>query len=492
MTFPPAGGPPPPPPVPPQTPWGAREPEERGSGPFPQGGPPGPGKPSLIAGLAIALAISLAVNAVLALRVKTESDGQTELRNRVAELESEVGALRRGGGQQAGGGTVLERIASAVAELRMLRFKSTVEAQILTQAQLRDRVEKQFAKDNPRAEIEQLDKVLTAFGLIGPSVDLYRTLVAVQTEQIAGYYDTETKRLVVGGDTNNPSPLDRVLLAHEYTHALTDQHFDLAHIDELNEQRKDDEALAYLALVEGDATLMMSAYAQEFLTPEELQRFFEESGQAPTESLDRSPNVIRRSLLFPYEFGVTFVRALMDSGGTPAVDAAYKDPPTSTEQILHVNKYRSGTRDEPAAVAVPNLANVLGRGWKNLEGGGIGEFDVRLLVDEHMTRGDAEAAGEGWDGGRFAAAESSSGVLVAMSTVWDSESEAREAADILGRWLPNRFGNEGGDLGISGSGRGWESEDGAGIALRSGNRVILIVGPDGATVERARGGFPGF
>jgi len=435
--------------------------------------------------------VSLAINAVLALRVKSESDEQVALRDRVAELESEVDSLRRGSAPQTGGGTVLERIAAAVAELRMLEFKSKVEAKILTNKQLRDRIESQFSKDNPRAEIDQLDKALTAFGLVGPNVDLYATLLEVQTEQIAGFFDTETKQLVVGGDVNDPSPLDRVLLAHEYTHALTDQHFDLSRIDALIDQRKDDEALAYLALVEGDATLMMGSYAQQFLTPEELQGFFAESGQAPTESLDRAPSVIRRSLLFPYEFGVMFARALLDSGGTAALDSAYKDPPTSTEQILHVTKY-TGRRDAPTAVTVPSLAGVLGRGWKDLEGGGIGEFDIRLLVDEFLTRGDAETAGEGWDGGRFGAAESAAGVLVAMSTVWDSETEAREATDILGRWLPNRFGNQGGDMGIRGAGRGWESVDGAGLVLRSGNKVILVIGPDRASVERARGGFPGF
>lgn len=491
MSFPPGAGPPPPPPVPPpQTPWGSREPEPAGPGPGRPNGPPGPSRPALIGGLAVALAVSLAVNAIVALRIKDESDQQARLRTQVTQLQAEVDALRRR--DPAAAGTVLERIASAVAQIRELEFKKEVEAQVLSAAQLRDRVEKQFSTDNPREEIDELDKVLTAFGLVGPQQNLYEILLGVQTEQIAGFYDTKTKKLVVGGNANNPTPLDRVLLAHEYTHALTDQQFDLTRFDELTEKRKDDEALAYLALVEGDATVLMGTYAQQFLTPSELREFFAESTQASTEALDKAPSVIRRSLLFPYEQGVVFVRALMDGGGIGAVDRAYGDPPTSTEQILHVTKY-TGTRDEPTAVTVPNLARVLGKGWKNFDGGGIGEFDIRLLVDEFLTRGDAEQAGEGWDGGRFAAAESASGVLVSALTAWDSESEAREATDILGRWLPDRFGNKGKDMRLSGvSGRGWESADGAGVVLRDGSRVVLIIGPDRVTVERARTGFPGF
>lgn len=489
MTFPPAGGPPPPPPVPPQTPWGARDPEPSGPPP-PPGGPGGPAKPAIVAGLAVALAVSLAVNAILALRVKDESDRQASLRNRVAELESEIDTLRRRG-PGTGGSSVLDRIASAVAELRRLSFTSTIGAEILSDEQLRARVEKQFSTENPRTEIDQLDGVLTALGLVAADVDLYDTLLEVQTEQVAGFYDTKTKKLVVGGDAANPTPLDRVLLAHEYTHALTDQRFDLSRFDDLIEERKDDEATAYLSLVEGDATLIMGLYAQQFLTPTELQEFFSESSQAPSTSLDRAPNVIRRSLLFPYEQGVVFARSLMESGGTEALDRAYRDPPTSTEQILHVSKY-TGRRDDPTAVTVPKLAGVMGKGWTNFEDGGIGEFDIRLLVDEFLTRGDAEAAGDGWDGGRYAAARSNAGVLVAVSTVWDSEAEAREATDVFGRWLPNRFGNEGKDMGLSGSGRGWESPDGSGAVLRNGTKVVLILGPDRATVERARTAFPGF
>ena len=491
MSFPPGAGPPPPPPVPPpQTPWGAPRPDPDPSGRRPPGAPSGAPKPAIVGALAVALAVSLAINAITALRVKDESDQQARLQDRVAELQAEVEALKRRAPQS--GGTVLERIASAVAQLRELAFVKKVEAQILSGAQLQDRVEKQFSTDNPRAEIDELDKVLTAFGLLKPQEDLYKILLDVQTEQIAGFYDTKTKKLVVGGTANNPTALDRVILAHEYTHALTDQHFDLTRVDRLLEERKDDEALAYLTLVEGDATVLMGNYAQEYLTPSELQEFFAESTQAPSDALDAAPDVIRRSLLFPYEQGVVFVRALLDKGGIAAVDAAYKDPPTSTEQVLHVTKY-TGTRDQPTAVTVPDVAKVLGQGWKSFEGGGIGEFDVRLIVDQFMTRSDAERAGEGWDGGRFAAAESAAGVVVAALTVWDSESEAREATDILGRWLPDRFGNKGSDMRLTGAvGRGWESTDGAGAVLRDGDRVVLIIGPDRATVEKVRTAFPGF
>lgn len=438
----------------------------------------------------MALAVSLAVNAITALRIKDESDQQAKLRTQVNQLQVEVDALRNRAPES--GGSVLDRIAAAVAKLRELEFKRKVDSQILTEDQLRERVEKQFSTDNPRKEIDEFDKVLTAFGLIRPDVDLYDLLLDVQTEQIAGYFDTKTKKLVVGGEPTNPSPLDRVLLAHEYTHALTDQHFDLSRYDDLIEQRKDDEALAYLALVEGDATVMMGNYAQQYLTPGELQDFFSESASAPSQALDNAPAVIRKSLLFPYEQGISFVRSVIQSGGIKALDDAYRNPPTSTEQILHASKF-TGKRDDPVTVTLPDVAGTLGKGWKALQSGGFGEFDMRLLVDEYLTRSESENAADGWDGGRMAVAESTAGVLVAALTAWDSESEAREATEILGRWLPDRFGNKGKDMGLTGvSGRGWESANGAGAVLRDGNRVVLIIGPDRASVERARSAFSGF
>jgi hypothetical protein len=445
----------------------------------------------IVGAVAVALAMSLAVNAILALRVKDESDQQARLRTQVNQLEAELEALRR---RDPGGAGILDRIAAAVAQIRGLQFQKAIAPELLTEEQLRARVAEQFRTDNPREEVDAIDALLTALGLLAPSDDLYDILLGVQTEQIAGYYDTKAKELVVTGNSANPAPLDRVLLAHEYVHALTDQHFDLTRLDKLQEADKDDEATAFLALVEGDATVAMSEYAQRFLTPSERQDFAARSQQVPTARLDAAPVIVRESLLFPYLQGVRFVQAILDGGGIEALNNAYRNPPTSTEQILHVTKY-TGRRDDPTPVEVPNLARAMGTGWSAIEGGGVGELDMRLIVNQYLSRSDSEVAAEGWDGGRYAAARSSAGALVGILTVWDSEGEAREATEVLGRWLPVRFANKGQSFAVTGgvTGRGWDAGTaGAGSVLRSGSRVLLLAGPDRASVERARGAFPGF
>ena len=481
------GAPPPPPPVPPHqmppAPWQAPpQPPRRG---------PSDGRPAFVGGLAVALAVSLAVNAIIALRVKDESDQQAKLRARVANLQTELETLRKQSPQ--GGTTLLARIATAVEKLRGLTFTKEVKPELLTDEQLRARVEEGFRTDSPRAEMEQDDSVLTALGLLGPRDDLYDILLGVHREQVAGFYDTKKKVLVVGsGDSKNPTPLDQVLLAHEYVHALTDQRFDLSRFDRLVDAGKDDEAYALLCLMEGDATVMMFQYAQEYLTPSQQLEVDKEAASGSTDKLLSAPAVIRQSLLFPYQQGQQFAASLLSNGGTAALDKAYKDPPTSTEQILHVSKYLS-RRDDPTPVEMPALATTMGSGWKDLDGGGMGEFDLQLVIDQYLSAGDARDAAAGWDGGRYVAAESSKGTVVAVETVWDSVAEARQAASALERWLPARYANKGTDVRIEGAtGRGWQSPDGAGAVTRNGTRLLLVVGPDSASVDRARSAFPGF
>lgn len=439
--------------------------------------------------MAAALAVSILANITLAVRLKDALDDADRASVRVEELEQEVARLRQEPAGEQTPSNIVDRIAQAVAKIRGLAFKRAVAPELLTDEQLKQRVLEEFAKDDPKPEIDATDKVLTTLGLLAPADNLYTILIDVQTEQIGGFYDSDTRKLVVEGDAQDPDPLDRVLLAHELTHALTDQHFDLSRLDKLQDAHLDDEATAYLSLLEGDATATMFTYAQQVLTPAEQAQLAAAAAGIPTAKLDAAPKVLRESLLFPYEEGVAFVRELISKGGYALVDRAYRDPPTSTEQILHPERYHT-RRDDPLKVSMPDLAKTMGAGWKQIQVGGVGEFDVRLIVGQYLPRTDASDAARGWDGGRYAAAESAAGTLVAILTEWDSVTEAREATDALELWLPDRFGNRGGSFRVSGEdGRGWAAPGGAGLVVRSGTKVLLVVGPGRASVEEARSGF---
>jgi hypothetical protein len=236
----------------------------------------------------------------------------------------------------------------------------------------------------------------------------------------------------------------------------------------------------------------MFLYRDAALTADEKRRYETERQGLPTARFEAAPEALKEMLLFPYDQGVDFVLELVRrQRGFGLVDKAYDDPPVSTEQILHPARYLQ--RDDPTSVRLPAIGPVMGRSWKRIDSGGVGEFDVRVILDQFVPQSDAESGAAGWDGGAYQAFDSRAGTLFAAETAWDSEEEAREATEAFGRWLPLRFGNEGSDLPMEGGiGRGWQSAEGAGAALRSGNRVILLVGPDAAAVTRARGAFHGF
>lgn len=454
--------------------------------------PPSPSRRSnaVVLPLAVVLVASLLGNAFFAVRLRDEQDRRRAAETTAQAVEEERDRLRAE--LNAGGGDdPFEQVASAVTRIRGLRFRRPVEPDLLSPKKFRARVRELILRDSSRAEIDADGRILQAFGLLPADASFYDILVSTYQSQVIGFYDNKDGSLTVSSTSaEDVSAFDRLVLAHEYTHALTDQHFGLKRLDTLDDKGQDDEATAFLALIEGDAQLTSGLYYSQALTPEERR---DPSGgeEIPADGLDEIPRFLREVLEFPYTRGLEFVRALHGREGFRTVDRAYRDPPVSTEQILHPSRYLDD-RDDPVAVALPDVRRALGSGWKKLADGGVGELDLRVLVDEHLSSPDARAAAAGWDGGRYVGVESTQGVLVAVLTAWDSVSEAREAATMLGRWLPLRYGNVGSDFDPGGSGRGWTSPKGAGLVLRDEREVLLLLGPTEASVRRARGAFSGF
>lgn len=440
--------------------------------------------------LGIALVLSLGLNALLGARQVRMEDEVQALRAQVEAQGETIDRLRG----DIGGGSVLDAIAEAVERLRGLTFTDEVDATILTLEQLRARVDREYRKDTTRAEVEASQRVLEALGVIPTGLDLYEQLLRVQVEQVAGFYDDDAKKMVVGSDdVEDPAPLERMFLAHEYVHALTDQRFDLGRLDRLVERGADDEAAAFRALIEGEATVLMYRYAQAVLTPEEQQELVTASEQIETGQFDLLPEFLREGFGFPYGEGAAFVETLIGRGGMDAVDRAYRDPPTSTEQILHPERYL-GERDDPVEVEMPDLRDTLGDEWRLLEDGGVGELDLKLIGDLQASSGglserDARVAADGWDGGAYAGYGRGARTVVGMVTAWDDEDEAEEALDLFSRWLPTRFENRGENFDVGEEGRGWLSDAGAGLVQLIAGRLVIILGPDRDTVLRARDAF---
>lgn len=387
---------------------------------------------------------------------------------------------------------VFDEIARAVERIRGLQATGPYTRSLMTQAELRAYQEKKFEQDYTPEEARQDTLTLAAFDLLPRDFNLREFLLDLYTEQIAGFYDPDTKQFFVISEQRQPGVLERVTFAHEYTHLLQDQHFDLVALGFTDDERKrpkdldDDAMLARRALVEGDATLTQLFYLRDLPRAEQLE-WFEAVQRQPSEVFDRAPRAIREELTFPYEAGLTFVQALYGEGGWEAINAAFRDPPASTEQILHPEKYRS--REQPIRVTLPPLTDTLGSGWQLVDENVLGEFYLRVYLEERLSDLRAEEAAAGWGGDRYAVYwnEGAGQDLLVLALAWDSEAEAQEFVAAYREYATARYG--GGPTREAPGQALWIGQDVLWLEWR-GAQTLILRGPSEAVVSRVRAQIP--
>lgn len=319
----------------------------------------------------------------------------------------------------------IDRLARQVARIRGLPLREPLRSRALSSRALADKIsDLAFSEADPE-QVEADERLLVALRLAEPDFDLAAVSEQLYREQVLGVYVPEEGRLYVR-KRGRASPAQQTTTAHEITHALQDQSFDIDRLQKRYEDRADS-ALAVLSLVEGDATLTQQLWAQEHLSAEELEEAFGDNS-AGGSALDDAPSYLRASLFFPYAKGGAFVAALYREGGTQAIDAAFQDPPLTSEQILHPERYTE--RDDPVTVKVRTTP---GRGWQRSARYQFGEFDVRELL-RPLGADTAEAAAAGWDGGDIRSWTKGAGTAVAAVMAFDTQSDADEVCAALPDW----------------------------------------------------------
>jgi hypothetical protein len=379
-----------------------------------------------------------------------------------------------------------DAITDRVGDIRGLETLSSLDKGIKNRKELRKILIEKLAEDQSETEMRHEASVFKKLGLLPRNLDYRETLLDVLTEQIAGFYDQKTEQLniMVGMSLS----LQRPAMAHEIFHAIQDQHFDLQSLFEpFGSQENGDFYLARSALVEGDATVLMidfSLYEQNTLPQGQARSIVDippmanlleqlkfddlgaleklasqtgadvggEEGPDPSRVLDsalaQAPSIIQRVLVFPYFAGMRFVIAMRKGRSWEAFNEIYRHPPVSTEQILHPERYARG--DEPVHLDY-RPAPVLGDEYDEIYETVLGEFQMRLFLEQHLRTSDetedssavdVQEAAKGWDGDRLFAydpADDRTPLLLTHLSAWDSTRDAIEYYNALVEVMKRRF-----------------------------------------------------
>ncbi len=338
------------------------------------------------------------------------------------------------------------RALSGIAErVRGLTLREPVDVEVHSRA----RMTAHLVEGLEEEELSVAKKVYVALGLLPEDVNLKDLLERVLGEQVVGYYDPKTKKLVVRDDvmqdlTRSVGNQDeaRVVLVHEIVHALQDQRLTLGDVYDL--ERDSDADTAFRAVVEGDATLAMLAYAVErqgagleMITqdPSALATLMENSSGGFGGELSSAPLILKESLVAPYSRGLVFNATLYRDGGWGRIDEAHRTPPVSTEQILHPERYSRG--ELPDEIVLPRFTT-LDAGFQEIDEDTLGEIELAVFLGVRRNAAPTvhRTAAEGWSGDRLRVYEGPRGPVCIWFTAWDNDAEAAEAYQAVLAGLP--------------------------------------------------------
>lgn len=293
--------------------------------------------------------------------------------------------------------SLADEITTRMTALRQLPLRRPIQSGTLSREDILARLRARVAEEYRGDELTREGLLQRTLGLWNDPRDYTETSFALLEEQVAGFYDPTRKHLFVASWL---SPFSQgPTLAHEITHALQDQHFDIERFT-THERGVGDRQLSAMTVVEGDATLAMLAFSSGRRGLVDRSRAAMGSiGGGSGERLARAPLVLRETLVFPYREGLRLCTDAYESGGWGAVNALLRSPPVSTEQILHSDKLASREPVVNVELALPaSLASTHEIAYHET----YGELGVQLWL---RTWGDDQSAidaAAGWGGDRAA------------------------------------------------------------------------------------------
>ncbi len=388
-----------------------------------------------------------------------------------------------------------------VSQLRGLSILRPVPRVELDDADFRAREAELYRAYTDPAELEQTRQLLVGLGLLDPDDDLAELLVDLYSALPIGFYDP-LDRVVYTRSTIDPGgPLARVVLAHEFTHALQDQHFGILSLFPHTPANADrDQAVS--ALLEGDAIIVQEMYdattqpdspeaqaAQEEAYQQALQQVYQNIQQTLPIPFEAIPQPVVQQVYSPYLDGPGFIHAVVGTAPLttfgaygPAVDPLFRRPPQSTAEILHPDKYLRGWRPQP--VDLPDLSDALGEDWHLVRRQVLGELDHRSLLARDLPADDAEQGADGWAGNRALVLADDAGETAAVSeTRWDSAEQAAGWGGAFAAAVAARYGDDAALLWAENGRQIWRVPDQAILLEVAGERSLSVQAPTVADAE---------
>ncbi len=373
--------------------------------------------------------------------------------------------VRRGGVNQ----ELVARVSDRLVRTRGLAFLRPVPLRAFGPAEVAAAVDAELATALPPAERARIETVYVQLGLLPPEARLAPSLQRLFSTQLAAFYDPRRQQLAVAtevvelgagarvlGTLSGRDLLGELVVAHELTHALQDQHWGLPAEMVPVTASHTDRVLARRALLEGDATWASFATVGGTLDDAMRARVLRQLDGLPAQlaaSVPDVPPLLRETLAFQYRDGTAFVDRVLARGGWAAVDRAHADPPVSTEQVLHPERYLARKRDDPTSIEVASTTSLARAGFSLVMGDTLGEVVIGVLLRRSMPAERAAEIAAGWDGDRVAAFARGAELIVVWMTAWDSEADAAAFAAALGPPSPGT------------------------LVERRGTRVLAIMGP---------------
>jgi hypothetical protein len=369
-------------------------------------------------------------------------------------------------------------------EIRRLSILRPVKSGSQSRAEIERMIIKNMNEDMTPEEMHASELAMKKLGLVPANFELRPFVIRLLTEQVAGYYDPKAQQFYLADwiELEGQEPV----IAHELTHALQDQHFNLRRFENWPKGDSDAELAAH-AVIEGDATFTMIRYMWRDIKRALAFARSMESNKSSSAQFDSAPRALRETLLFPYEQGMQWCTALYGRGGWARISQAFAELPQSTEQILHAEKYFK--REAPVKVEMADVSQLLGSNWKRIDYDVNGEWSYYLILDEFLkSEGESKRAAAGWGGDRYSVytrGATSRDVFLAQLTAWDAVDEAVEFFDAYAKRTERRYKDasmtEHDQTPLR---RVWQTGEGAVVMERRGQRVLILEGvPEKANVQ---------